>query len=188
MKTFQIEDAKTRFFKSKEDYLQFRQAWKDFHNSGHHVDCGEWTTPHGNIKKYRTPLLNSSSYMLYNLLRGYEIKHGYCEHGEHGWAACDDAAGELIRKTRSLKDINSQSSFTRKWGRESVENLLLPFGGTVTHQMLYDLAAELYSNMSGNPFPPFEVEEMKEIEEPKPKPNVNKQRSFSEKIKAWRTA
>ena len=34
MKTIQVENAKTRFFESKEDYLKFRQAWKDFHNEG----------------------------------------------------------------------------------------------------------------------------------------------------------
>ena len=167
MKAFQIEDAKTRFFTDKENYLQFRQAWKDFHNNGHHIERGEWTTPHGNVKEYKTPLLNSSSYMLYNLLRGYDIMHGYCEHGENGWAACDDAAGEIIRTARRLKEINAASSFSQRYAREAVNKLLLPFGGTVTNQMLYDLAAELYLSMTEQEFPPFEVEEIQEIEEPK---------------------
>jgi len=166
MKAFQIEDAKTRFFKSKEDYLQFRQEWKDFHNNGHHIERGEWTTPHGNVKEYKTPLLNSSSYMLYNLLRGYDITRGYSEHSEHGWAACEDAASDIIRIARKLKDINAESSWSRKWARESLEKLLLPFGGTVTNKMLYDLAAELYLNMTEQEFPPFEVEEEHEVKEP----------------------
>ena len=170
MKAIQIEDAKTRYFTDKQHYLQFKQAWKDFHNNGHHIERGEWTTPHGNVKEYKTPLLNSSSYMLYSLLRGYDIKHGYCEHGEHGWAACDDAAGELIRSARQLKDINNSSSFSQRHARQAVEKLLLPFGGTVTNQMLYDLAAEMYKNMTGQEFPAFEVEEMKEIKKAEPKP------------------
>ena len=178
MKAFQIEDAKTRFFTSKEDYLQFRQAWKDFHNSGSHIERGEWTTPHGNVREYKTPLLNSSSYMLYSLLRGYDITRGYSEHSEHGWQACDDAASELIQVARKLKDINSDSSWSRKWARESVEKLLAPFGGTVTHQMLYDLAAEMYKSMTEQDFPPFEVEEIREIEEPKPEAKT-KRKLFS---------
>ena len=163
MKAFQIEDAKTRFFTDKENYLQFRQAWKDFHNSGQHIARGEWTTPHGNVKEYKTPLLNSSSYMLYGLLRGYDITRGYSEHCEHGWAACDDAAGEIIRTARDLKAVNAESEYSRRWARKSVNKLLLPFGGTVTNQMLYDLAAEMYKSMSGQEFPAFEVEEMREF-------------------------
>ena len=158
MKAFQIEDAKTRFFTSKEHYLQFKQAWKDFHNNGDHVECGEWTTPHGNVKKYKTPLLNSSSYMLYNLLRGYDIARGYSEHSENGWAACDYAAGEIIRTARNIKDINT-SGFNQRFARGSIKKLLLPFGGTVTNQMLYDLAADLYKGIAGQEFPAFVVVE-----------------------------
>ena len=168
MKPFQIEDAKTRYFNSKEEYLQFRQAWKDFHNNEHHIERGEWTTPHGRVREYKRPLLNSSSYMLYSLLRGYDITRGYSEHSEHGWAACEDAAAEIMQVARKLKDINATSSWSRKWARESIEKLLLPFGGTVTHQMLYDVAAEMYKSMTGNEFPAIQIEEPREIEEPKP--------------------
>jgi len=176
MKAFQIEDAKTRYFKSKEDYLQFRQAWKDFHNSDklrwyEDVDVTFWDAPATQERVFarkKFTALNSSSYMLYNLLRGYDIARGYSEHSEHGWKACDDAASELIQVARKLKDINADSSWSRKWAREQVEKLLAPFGGTVTHQMLYDLAAEMYKSMTEQEFPPFEVEELREIEEPKP--------------------
>ena len=33
MEHIKIENAKTRLFESKEHYLKFKQAWKDFHNS-----------------------------------------------------------------------------------------------------------------------------------------------------------
>ena len=166
MKAFQIEDAKTRFFTDKEHYLQFRQAWKDFHNNEHHIERGEWTTPHGNVKEYKYSLLNSGSYMLYNLLRGYDIKRGYCEHSEQGWFACDEAASDIIRTARRLKEINATSSFSQKYAREAVTKLLSPFGGTVTNQMLYDLAAELYKSMTDMEFPAFEVEEEREVKKP----------------------
>lgn len=169
MKAFQIEDAKTRFFTDKEHYLQFRQEWKDFHNEGHHIERGEWTTPHGNVKEYKHSLLNSSSYMLYNLLRGYDIKHGYCEHSEQGWAACDYAAGDILQAARGLENINV-SAFSQSYALKTLEKLLQPFGGTVTSQMLYDLAAELYLNMTEREFPVFEVEEAKEIKKAEPKP------------------
>ena len=161
MKEFQIEDAKMRFFTSKENYLQFKQAWKDFHNSGQHVDCGEWTTPHGNVKKYRTPLLNSSSYMLYNLVRGYDISYGYCEHSKDGWAACEAAAGEIIQSARRIADINSDSEWSRNHAREAIAKLRLPFGNTVSNETLYDLASLLYNHFSGILLPTIVVEEEK---------------------------
>ena len=161
MKTFQIEDAKTRFFKSKEDYLNFKQAWKDFHNAGLHISRGEWTTPHGNVKEYRNPLLNSSHYMLYNLLRGYDISYGYCEHSKNGWAACDEAAGEIIRTARRIEDINSSSEWSRRYAREAVDKMRLPFGDTITNAMLYELASELYTHFSGQTLPQIVAEEEK---------------------------
>ena len=178
MKAFQIEDAKTRFFTSKENYLNFKQAWKDFHNAGLHVSRGEWTTPSGKVKEYRNPLLTSGHYMLYNLLRGYDIARGYSEHSENGWAACDYAAGEIIRTARNIKDINT-SGFNQRFARGSIKKLLLPFGGTITNQMLYDLAADLYKGIAGQEFPAFVVEEAKETEAPKPAEKKTERKLFS---------
>ncbi len=168
MENFNIENAKTRFFESKEHYLNFRQAWKDFHNNEEHIERGEWTTPHGNVKEYKTPLLNASHYMLYNLLRGYDIKHGFSEHSEHTWAMCYDAAVTLVRISKELEDVNSSSKFAREFARKRIENLLLPFNGHVTHEALRDLGEQLNINMFNNQnYPQFEVEEWKDIEEPK---------------------
>jgi hypothetical protein len=161
MKAFQIEDAKTRFFKSKEDYLNFKQAWKDFHNEGLHIERGQWTTPHGNVKEYKNPLLSTGHYMLYNLLRGYDISRGYCEHSKDGWAACDAAAGEIIQAARRVADVNSSSEWSRRYAREAIAKLRLPFGNTVSNETLYELASELYNHFSGQPLPTIVVEEEK---------------------------
>ena len=168
MENFNIENAKTRFFESKEHYLNFKQAWKDFHNNERHIERGEWTTPHGNVREYKTSLLDSSHYMLYNLLRGYDIKHGFSEHSEHEWAMCYDPAVTIARIAAELKDVNSSSKFSRNFARKRIGKLLLPFGGYVTYEALRDLGEQLHINVFNNQnFPQFEIEEWKEIEEPK---------------------
>lgn len=184
MKHFQIEDAKTRFFNSKEHYLNFKQAWKDFHNNGDHIKWSEWETPTGRMAKTKCPLLNSSHYMLYNLLRGYDISRGFTEHGENGWAANEEAASHIIRTARRLDDINTESNWGRKWAREAVDKMLLPFGDTVSSQMLYDLSVELYAHLSGQTLPPLVIEEQREIEKLKPE----ECKSFADKVNAWRAA
>jgi hypothetical protein len=180
MENFNIENAKTRFFESKEHYLNFRQAWKDFHNNEEHIERGEWTTPHGNVKEYKTPLLSSSHYMLYNLLRGYDIKYGYTplQSGkEHlKWDACNCAASDICRVSKRLEDVNSPSNFSREYARREIDALLLPFGGHVTHEALRDIGEQLNINVFNNQnYPQFEVEKYQDIKEPE-------QLSFKEKL------
>lgn len=202
MKTFQIEDAKTRFFKSKEDYLNFKQAWKDFHNSDKlrwykDVDVTFWDAPATQERVFarkKFTSLNSSHYMLYNLLRGYNSSRGFAPLVNKGrlnasgglpWANCEEAISYIIRTARRLKEINSASSSSRRYAREANDALLLPFSGTVTNQMLYDLAAELYLSMTEQEFPPFEVEEYKDFTEEEEAKN---KLSIAERIQSWRAA
>ena len=171
MENFNIENAKTRFFESKEHYLNFRQAWKDFHNNEKHIERGEWTTPHGNVKEYKTPLLSSSHYMLYNLLRGYNVKYGYTplQSGKEylKWNACEYAAADILRVSKRLEDVNSPSKFAREYARTSIDALLLPFGGHVPHEALRDIGEQLNINAFNNQnYPQFEVEEWQDIKEP----------------------
>ena len=168
MENFNIENAKTRFFESKEHYLNFRQAWKDFHNNEEHIERGEWTTPNGNVREYKTPLLSSSHYMLYNLLREYDIKYGFTpllEGNEYKqWEACHHAAADIFRVSKRLADVNSPSKFSREYARKDVDALLLPFGGHVTHEALRDVGEWLNINIFNNQnYPQFEVEEYQEI-------------------------
>lgn len=200
MKAFQIEDAKTRFFKTKEDYLKFKQAWKDFHNNQPLVewkdkDISPWNraqTLDPILARTKYPVLSSAHYMLYNLVRGYDIKHGYSPltnegrlnanllDGAQPWRNCEAAASEICSAAKVLRNVN-KSLVGREYSRKEVERMLLPFGGTVTHQMLYDLAAELYLSMTEQEFPAFEVEEWRE---PEPLPPVKQ--SIADKLKAWR--
>jgi len=198
MKDFKIEDAKTRFFKTKEDYLNFKQAWKDFHNSQPLVewkdkDISPWTRDRSLdpiLARTKYPVLSSSHYMLYNLVRGYDIKHGYSPlinegrlnanllDGPKPWRNCDAAATDLIRHTRSLNDVNSKSKFTRERCREDVEHMLLPFGDTFSQEALADLAGLLYKHLSGNDLPEITIQEWEIIEE------TSMPRTIAKKLKA----
>ena len=164
MKTIQIENAKTRFFESKEHYLKFRQAWKDFHNSDklvwrEDVEVYSWELQKKvTMKNVKHTSLSAKHYLLYNLLRGYEAHRGFTEHGEHGWAAYDDAVSELLRTIKEIKDVNSPSETRRKWARKAVDAMVLPFGETLSESVLVALAREIYPD-----FTAFEPEERKEF-------------------------
>jgi len=199
MKDFKIEDAKTRFFKTKEDYLNFKQAWKDFHNSQPLVewkdlDISPWTRDRSLdpiLARTKYPVLNSSHYMLYNLVRGYDIKHGYSPLTNEGrlnanlldgpkpWRNCDAAAHDLIRYARNLSDVNHPSANWRERSRKNVEHMLLPFGDTFSHEALADLAGLLYKHLSGNDLPEIVVQEWEEFVEPV---------SLTRKVLGWRAA
>lgn len=199
MKTFQIEDAKTRFFKSKEDYLSFKQAWKDFHNTQPLV---EWKdkdiTPYYSDKepvyaRTKYPVLGSEHYMLYNLLRGYEITRGYSPLTNEGrlnanlypklnpWRNCEGAVEQIIRLSRKLENVNHTSKITRKLAREQVEYIMQPFGDTLSYEALLEVAGLLYEYMGEESFPTIEIQEWKVIEDPKPM-------SIADRVKSWRTA
>lgn len=158
MKTIKIENAKTRFFESKEHYLKFRQAWKDFHNNRDHMRTFEYTDDSGEKRTGEVPVLDASHYMLYSLLRGYEANRGFSKDSDHGWQAYDCALSELLRAIRSLKDVNSPSEWSRKWARERVDALTLPFGETLSESVLVALAREIYPD-----FPAFEPEQRKDF-------------------------
>jgi hypothetical protein len=169
MKAFQIEDAKTRFFKTKEDYLNFKQAWKDFHNDGRVVETREYKD-HLGTHEYKVNMLDSTHYMIYNLLRGYESHRGYSPlvnpgrlsaHNGSEWCSYDETLTNLIQTARRVTDINSDSEWSRRFAREAIDKMRLPFGGTVSNAMLYELASEVYEHLSGQPLPTIEAEEQK---------------------------
>lgn len=205
MKTFQIEDAKKRFFKSKEDYLQFKQAWKDFHNNESLVEWKEkditfWDAPSDAPRVYartKYPVLSSAHYMLYNLVRGYDIKRGYapltnegrlnanlymCNYKPNPWQNCEHAAQEIIRAARSLTNINSESSWQRDNARKIVAYMMLPFGDTLSYGALADLGSVLYKQLSNEDMPEIVVQEWKVFEKKQP----TDRKTLADKILAWR--
>lgn len=190
MKHFQIEDAKTRFFKSKEHYLNFKKEWKAFHNSDKLVwreDVEQYSWAAGKdivIRNVKHTSLGAQHYMLYNLLRGYASDHGFREDSDNGWAACEYAAWEIWRTAKDMKDVNGEYALNRKSTRARIESLLLPFGDTVSHEMLFQLGKDITVQFYGNnpdTYFDFEVEEWREIE-------PEKKVSIAERVKSWRTA
>ena len=66
-----IEQAPHNFFDSKEEYLTFRQAWKDFHKEGKHKPV-----PHDDYyggTRYVSDLM-CVHHLIYALLRGRDIR------------------------------------------------------------------------------------------------------------------
>lgn len=196
MENINIENAKTRFFESKEHYLNFKQAWKDFHNSDKLVwreDVRVYvynTNSYATMKNVKHTSLSAEHYMLYNLLREYDIKRGFTPlttgdiHSP--LEACDYAAAEIYRTAKRLADINSTSKSSREYARKDIDKLLLPFGGYVSHQALRDVAEWISINVHNNQnFPQFEVEEYKDFTEAEEAKN---KMSIAERIQSWRAA
>lgn len=163
MNDFTFENAKTTFFNSKEDYLAMREAWKKFHRTGQAKAV--WTekevvrrrynmTTHrteeiASIEKSKSTPLSAEHYILYNLLRGKDLREGFtpikneaklnahrywpglasysCE--PNPWYAFNDGLCSLIR---DLTDANQSIEGKREWDvhriKRAQELLLLPFG------------------------------------------------------------
>lgn len=164
MKTFQIEDAKTRFFNTKEDYLKFKQAWKDFHNDGHvveirEVDIAPWGSKEKIMVEVKYPQLQSGHYMLYNLLRGYEISRGYVPltrenrlnairnyMGEaEPWTGMITAAAWIFRSANLYKNklVGISENEKKQWGYEhaikDLQEFTKPFGDTLSMEAIIEL-------------------------------------------------
>lgn len=181
MKTIQMENAKTRLFESKEDYLKFRQAWKDFHNSGKvvwredkEVYCWE-TSGYVTMKNVKCTALGAEHYMLYNLLRGYDSRRGFSEDADHGWLAHDYALSTLLRTIKDLQNVNSTYEYSRKSARKGFEALVLPFGDTLSQGVLVALARSIHSG-----FPVFQPEEWQDFTKVE---KEEKKLSLSEKLR-----
>jgi len=222
MENFKIENAKTRFFESKEHYLKFKTAWKAFHNGQdmswyEDVDVTPWdsrmvypdTMPDEErtfAKVKRTPL-TAEHYLIYNLLRGYNVQRGFAPliHSgrlnaalnwggyERPWAALETAIYYVIRGAEHLENVNSESRMSRQWARKHFEELSKPFGGTLTQQMLLDLGKSLHelANYRGE-FREFEVQPWKSEESFEAKESredlKNPKRSLIEKLRLWSKA
>lgn len=196
MENFNIENAKTRFFESKEHYLNFKQAWKNFHNSDklvwrEDVEVYSYNLDRNvTMRNVKHTSLSAQHYMLYNLLREYGIQRGFTppkDAKEHQkWDTCNYTAVEIFRASKRLADINSTSKSSREYARKDIDALLLPFGGHVSHEALRDVGEWLNINIFNNQnYPQFEVEEYKDftVEE-----EAQNKLSISERIQSWRTA
>jgi len=113
----EIDDSP--LFNSKEDYLAMRQAWKDYINSGKHLeDDGR---------------LNGGHYLLYSLLRKKDMYSGFSPvtshiklvNGHYKYAG-------LIQARNFL----SGAASVQKYSTFCIDAMLKPFGDTVTQEMV----------------------------------------------------
>lgn len=178
-----IENARTTLFQSKEDYLAFRQAWKDFHNSGKAKPI--WTPFEYKIqdriytRKDKTKPLKSYHYMLYNILRGRPAELGYSPLVNAGklnanryWPAttkynCNPnpmqamhcAAVELLRTLDLIKSDKALPS----WQQRRVDELMLPFGNTISKESLAAIEEPLHAWLKNGFVDLVEVKEAETI-------------------------
>jgi len=129
-----IEQAPHTFFDSKEEYLQFRQAWKDFHKDGKHKK--KPTTDYCGGVSHKSEL-TCAHHLIYALLRGRDITKSFVPnrkvHGQDPYFAYYNARQKISFSLRMLEN-HSRGDMMAK--------LLLPFGGLVSTDML-ETALEL---------------------------------------------
>lgn len=160
-----IENARTTLFQSKEDYLAFRQAWKDFHNSG---KAKPIQTPFEYkiqdriyTRRDKTKPLKSYHYMLYNILRGKYAETGYTPilnkdklNAHRYWPATSKynsdpnpmqamhcAAVDLLR----VLDLIRSDKPVPSWQQRRVDELMLPFGNTISKESLAAIYEPLHA-------------------------------------------
>jgi hypothetical protein len=163
MNNFTFENAKTTFFTSKEDYLAMREAWKKFHRTGQAK--GVWsekeivrrryniethkTEEITCIEKTKSKPLSAEHYILYNLLRGKDLRTGFTpiknedklnahrywpglasfSSKPNPWFAFNDALVNLIRDiTYACQITEGKKEWVVCQTQSSRERLLLPFG------------------------------------------------------------
>lgn len=107
-----IADAKTKYFESKEHYLAMRKAFAEAYNN---PDIH----------------LESAHFLLYNLLRGKDASCGFKDRTNlrkiyhQGWVNLG---------------LNEAQTDLYAWARRWPEKLLSPFGGTVSQEVVLDIA------------------------------------------------
>ncbi len=169
-----IENARTTLFQSKEDYLAFRQAWKDFHNSGKAKPTftlfeGKrevWEPGKGYVKvpftrKDKHTALSSYHYMLYNILRGKYAETGYTSitnerklHAHRYWPATTKYNNDpnpnqamhcaAVELLRILGRLQSTKPLS-SWEQKTIDELLLPFGNTISKEALVAIYEPLHT-------------------------------------------
>lgn len=150
-----LENLKLELFESKEHYLAFRQAWKDYINSGKHKP--EWfeITFTFNRRTYTNKIKHSNltgvQHLLFSLLTEKDLrvtfKPSFNKEGKNGLRC---ALYELIRilycadeihnfsGTGDLPPAYNREAYNKRHERqlEYVEKFLEPFGDAVTIEML----------------------------------------------------
>ena len=132
--TIQIADARTRYFKDKEHYINFRKAWSKAVNS---VDAKSTKDPDYGT---RTPGNLTAAHMLfYALLRGQNLEQTFTPVTNSTRLANGTYVNQgLYFAAQSLKRLSN------KYMPESyVDSFLAPFGETVDKETLFRVIEEM---------------------------------------------
>ena len=101
----------TKYFETKEQYLAFRQAWKDaINNKTHHM--------------------TAAHFMLYNIIRGKDPQHGFTPFQRHSKM---EGMGYInLGAYMTWSELSSLQA--NKWYADARERFLAPFGDTFTEE------------------------------------------------------
>jgi len=117
---YQITDAKTRYFKDKEHYLNFRQAWSESVNDD-------------NV------YLDGAHMLLYALLRERDVREAFTPTSR----PTKLRSGQLINNGL-YRAYESLSRLTGAWVNESdFEYLMKPFKGTLDKETLLQAVTDM---------------------------------------------
>lgn len=160
-----IENLKTEIFEDKEHYLAFRQAWKDYINSGKHKPVWEEKVFTYNkrtyIQKTKVSNLNGSQQLLFCLLTEKDLRVTFKpsdnKEGKNGFGRAYFTLIHLIHSAAKLHEFETTGDLPLQANREyyqqyhdrikkSFDRFLEPFGGTVTIEMLAQIQAKYYNS------------------------------------------
>ena len=142
-----IENAKTTFFKSKEEYLAFRKAWAAACNSPERKSTlveTDW-----GIQR-ESGNLTATHHYIFLLLCGKDVMSSFkpitntikLSNGMREHQGLYYAFNMLSYKANQILSFQGEKDKTKSWVinyNKDVDEFLKPFGGTVTHDMLIDL-------------------------------------------------
>lgn len=132
--TYQIADARTRYFKDKKHYIEFRKAWSKAVNS---VDAKSVKDPDYGT---RTPGNLTGAHMLfYALLRGQDLRNTFTNVTNSTRLANGAYVNQgLYFAAQSLKRLSN-----KYMPEEYVDRFLAPFDGTVEKDILFQVIEEM---------------------------------------------
>lgn len=163
-KTIKIENAKSTFFESKEQYLQFRQNWKQFIKDGRHLKkCPGTTTariidPATHRYTYKSVELRHESeltfihHLIYCLLCGKQFNLLICDNPlkpatrfkTYSHIARTKAllhhAQQVLNKGLSLDNL-------QQYQQNNLGKLLAPFGDSISILQLVELFKNIDSDI-----------------------------------------
>lgn len=128
-----IPNAGTKYFRDKEHYLEFRQAWKNYHKEGKHR-----TQPKEDHygATHKVSDLRCVHHFIYALLRGRDLSKIFAPITEHKLGG-----GQRYRAFYAAKRTLRWYSTMRD--KERGAFLFAPFGNTLTDDMLAMLGEDI---------------------------------------------